>query len=461
MAAFTKQQVLEATGGQLLVAGPENLFCGISTDTRTLQPGELFVAIHGENSNGHDYLDAAKAKGAAGALVAEEVPGVQRRHLNCGEWTIIEVTDTTYALGMLAQAHRRRFSLPVIGITGSAGKTTTKELTAAILAQGHCVLKTEANFNNEFGLPRTLFLLTEAHQAAVVEFGMRGRGQIGYLTTLAEPTIGVITNVGLTHLELLGTAEAIALAKAELLDEMPACSLAVIPAGGPFAALLRAHAQGPVLTFGESDDADVRAGDVQLEADGCARFTLHAPGVSCAVRVGVPGRHQVWNALAAAAAALAAGATPGEVQAGLAGCATITGRMCVTVAPRDFTVIDDTYNANPDAMRATLQSLAEMRGGKKVAILGDMLELGAAEVAQHREIGRLAMALGIDAVLAVGERAQDYVAGAADARARWCPDHAAAVDAALALLAPGDCVLVKGSRSMHMETVVEALLAAQ
>jgi len=457
MATFTLREVLLATGGQLRMNGPAAEFAGVSTDTRALRRGELFVAIRGERFDGHAFLEQARANGAAGALVEQSVKGAHRGETRFGEWHVIEVTDTQYALGQLARHHRRRFRIPVVGVTGSAGKTTTKEMIASILAQGRAVLKSQGNFNNEIGLPLTLFTLDETHQAAVLEFGMRGRGQIGYLAAIARPTVGVITNIGLTHLELLGSQQEIALAKAELLDEMAPSGIAVLPAGDAFYPLLREHAKGAVVRVGDTSECEYRISDAALGEGGCAHFLLHGPDLILPVQLSAPGHHQAWNALAAAAAALTAGAAPDEVQAGLAAYQPLKGRMQAVRAPGGFTIIDDTYNANPAAMRATLEFLRQAPGGRKVAILGDMLELGSAAPDIHREIGRYAMSLGIDALLALGELGKEYVAGAADSRAQWFPAHAAAVAAARSALGPGDVVLVKGSRGMRMELVVERL----
>jgi UDP-N-acetylmuramoyl-tripeptide--D-alanyl-D-alanine ligase len=458
MPTFLPNEVHAAISGQILLQGPQPAFTGVSTDTRAIQPGDLFFAIRGERFNGHDHLEIARERGAAGAVVCEDVPGVRPRHSVPGPWHLFEVTDTLYAYGQLAHAYRRRFRIPIIGITGSAGKTTTKEMTAAILAQGRTVLKSELNYNNEIGVPRTLFELYETHQAAVLEFGMRGPGQIGYLAGIARPNIGLITNVGLTHVELLGSREAIALAKAELLDVMSPRALALLPAGDPCYPLLREHARGQVMTFGEDPTCDLWTDDLAIDDTGCARMTMHWRDTAIPVALTVPGRHQAWNALAAALAALAAGARPEHVTDGLSSYAPIVGRMQVHRAPGGFTVIDDTYNANPDAMRATLRCLAEMPGRRKVAILGDMLELGAHAEDEHRAIGALAAELGIDAVHAVGELARGYLT---DARAHWHPDPTAAAAAARDEIEEGDVVLVKGSRSMHMEAAVAALVSSE
>ena len=456
---FSLEHILAATSGLLLVSGPTQ-FNGVSTDTRTLQAGDLYVALHGERMNGHTFLTLAREKGAAGAIIDEAVPGIRPRHTTPGEWSVIEVTDTLYALGQLSAFHRRRFgAVPIIGITGSAGKTTTKEMTAAILEGVGAVLRSPGNFNNEIGMPLTLLALTRAHQSAVLEFGMRGRGQIGYLAALARPSIGVITNVGLTHLELLGTQQEIALAKAELLDEMSSNSTAILPHNDEFSPLLREHAPGTVLTFGDSGDADFRASDIMLGDDGCARFQLHYHLQTLPIVLGAPGRHQIMNALAAAAAAMTAGAGEEAVVRGLAGYAPEKGRMRSLRAPRGYTVIDDTYNANPAAVRATLEFIAELPGARKIAILGDMRELGAAARAIHQDIGRYAIEVGVDALLAVGELGQEYIAGAADSRAQWYPDNATLAQAIFPELRAGDVVLVKGSRAMNMEEVVESLLA--
>jgi UDP-N-acetylmuramoyl-tripeptide--D-alanyl-D-alanine ligase len=270
--------------------------------------------------------------------------------------------------------------------------------------------------------------------------------------------VGVITNIGLSHLELLGSPEALALAKAELLDEMPPSSRAILPKHDPYFSLLREHAHGVVMTVGEAADCDIWISKVLLNEDGCARFTLHAGGQSISVRLSAPGRHQVKNALAAAAASFAVGASLSEIQAGLAAYLPEPGRMRVLHTPGGFTVVDDSYNANPAAVRATLEFLAETPAhGRKIAILGDMRELGPNEGALHRDIGRFAMELGIDALLGVGELGKEYVNGAADSRAQAYPDNAAVVQAARTLLQAGDLVLIKGSRVMKMEEIVTAL----
>lgn len=454
---FTLEQILTATRGMLLVSGPSN-FSGISTDTRTLQAGDLYLALHGEKMNGHQFLTQAREKGAAGAIIDETVPGIRPRHTTPGEWSVIDVTDTLYALGQLAAYHRRRFPrLPIIGITGSAGKTTTKEMTAAILEKSFPFLRNPGNYNNEIGMPLSLMQLRREHQAAVLEFGMRGRGQISYLASIARPTIGIITNIGLTHLELLGTKEEIALSKAELFDEMPTDSINIIPLQDEYFPLLREHAPGQLLTFAEDGTADFFASDIRLSDNGALAFNMHTPNSIIPLMLQIAGRHQLLNALAAAAAAMSAGADEAAIQSGLAEYQPTAGRMHTIKTRQGYTVIDDSYNANPAAVRATLDLLAEYPGERKIAILGDMRELGSAALEMHTAIGQHAIALGIDSLMVVGELALQYVAGANDSRAQWFPDNQSLLKALLPNLRPGDVILIKGSRAMHLEEIVEAL----
>ncbi|MEI7833538.1 MAG: UDP-N-acetylmuramoyl-tripeptide--D-alanyl-D-alanine ligase, partial [bacterium] len=329
----------------------------------------------------------------------------------------------------------------------------------AILGVRHTVVKTPGNYNNEIGMPLTLMQLDEHTETAVVEFGMRGPGQIGYLAALALPTVGVITNIGSSHLELLGTREDIARAKAELLEGMPQNSTVILPGEDDFFEMLRDSARGPIVTVGESPDFDLWASDVTLGDTGNACFTMHFRGHALPIVLAVPGRHQVNNALSAAAAALAAGGEVEDIAIGLAGYTGIDGRMQTHKAPRGFTIVDDTYNAHPAAVRATLDHLAEIPGNAKMAILGDMRELGPDAADLHRELGAYAMEKKIDHLFAIGELGREYIDGANSPNAQWFPDHNSAVQAALEILQPGDIVLVKGSRAMKMEEIVRGLMA--
>ncbi len=414
MAKFTIYNILEAIDGHWLVKGTSDKFTGIATDSRMVKPGDLFVALKGDNFDGHTYLEQAKKSGATGAIICKSIDGVNTRvsEPKDGDWNLIEVVDTVYAYGRIARFHRRKYKIPIIAITGSAGKTTTKELTAKVLLQKYKVLKTEANFNNEIGLPLTLLKLSDEYNAAVVEMGMRGRGQIGYLTAIARPTIGVITNVGMTHMELLGSQEAIAHAKAELLDEMPKSALSILPFDDAYFPMLCEHAKGEIFTFGLHPHSDIKAENVEIMPGGCAAFDLKVNFASVRVNMSVPGRHQVQNALAAAAVGFNSGISLELIAEGLANYYGEKGRMQVFTTIDGYTVVDDTYNANPAAMQATLEFLAECPGNRKIAVIADMRELGGMEKEIHQEIGEFALALGIDEIIATGELGREYVTGA-------------------------------------------------
>ena len=307
-------------------------------------------------------------------------------------------------------------------------------------------------------MPLTLLKLSDEYKAAVIEMGMRGRGQIGYLTSITRPTIGVITNVGMTHMELLGSQDAIAHAKAELLDEMPKSSLSILPFDDMYFPMLCEHAKGDIFTFGMHPHSDIKAENIEIMPGGCASFDLKVNFASCKVKLSVPGRHQVNNALAAAAVGFNAGISLEEIAEGLAIYHGEKGRMQVFTSEDGYMVVDDTYNANPAAMQATLEFLAECPGNKKIAVIADMRELGGMEKEIHREIGELAASLKIDVVIATGELGREYVRGAGENIACWQPDHDAVIEAVRKIAASGDIILVKGSRAMQMEKVVNGIL---
>ncbi|MGQ9779761.1 MAG: UDP-N-acetylmuramoyl-tripeptide--D-alanyl-D-alanine ligase [Bacillota bacterium] len=453
---FSLAEVAEATGGRLV--GDPGLYCfRVSIDSREVKPGDLFFALIGARHDGHEFILQAVAAGAKAFVASRPV------EVPAGVGAVF-VPDTVAALGALARYHRRRFRLPVVAVTGSTGKTTTKEMLAAIGAVRHRVAKNEGNFNNEIGLPLTLLALSPQDELLVVEMGMRGRGQIAALAAIAEPEVGVVTNIGLTHLELLGSQEAIAEAKGELVAALPAFGTAVLNGDDARCAALAAKTAARVVRFGLGEGAEVKASEL-IEGPEGSSFILHAPGgMSFPVRLNVPGRHQVQNALAAAAAALAVGLTPEEIQAGLAGFGLSRGRGGSVLAPGGWTVIDDTYNANPASMEAALRVLAARpTSGRRVAVLGDMLELGPATEEAHREIGRQAAGAGLSLLLTFGEAARGIGLGAMEAgfpsaAVRHYEEKTALLETLRTFLRPGDVVLVKGSRGMRMEEIVAGLL---
>lgn len=447
------QKVAQITGGQVLPPGARATVSGVSTDSRTLRPGDLFVPLRGERYDGHDYLAQAVEHGAAACLSDEVIGGLPV--------PVVQVNDTLVALGDLAAARRREFAGPVVAVTGSSGKTSTKEMLAAILALTAPGLKTEGNFNNLVGLPLTLFRLEPEHRWAVLEMGMSGRGEIARLAQIASPTVGVITNVGPAHLETLHGLDGVARAKGELFAALPAGGTAVINADDERVVQIPVANGVRRLFYGVAATAEVRA-EAIAAAGANVSFRLVLPTGTWPVRLPVAGRHNVHNALAAAAAASALG-VPGETIArGLEAFRPVRGRMELIELENGIVLLEDSYNANPLSMRAALTALDELGGvGRRIAVLGDMLELGLAAAELHREIGAAAAQLA-DRLLLLGSMAAETAAGArlagmAAERVQVASSHEEAVMLLRQMLRPGDRVLVKGSRGMRMEKVSAAL----
>lgn len=456
MADFIAAQIAAVTGGRL-IAGAEQMACsGIATDSRAVKPGQCFVALRGERFDGHDFVADALEARAAGAIVARvsgKLPEAE------GGGFVVLVDDTLKALGALAGFHRRQFRIPVIGITGSTGKTTTKDMTAAILSRRGAVAVTPENFNNEIGVPIGVLALAPEHGAAVIEMAMRGPGEIAYLASIAAPTIGVITNVGLSHLERLGTPEAIADAKGELIAAVGE-GTAVLNVDDPFFDRLARLARGRVVRFGLGANAEVRASEI-VSGDDATSFRLRCPAGERQVALTTPGRHQVLNALAAAAAAMEAGAELDDVAAGLQAFAPAGGRAQVVSSKRGFRILNDCYNASPASMESALELLADLAGRHKVAVLGDMLELGPAAPELHRAVGERVAEAGVDLLIAVGDLGRRIADGARAAmppdRVRWTSSNDEAASWALTALEPGDVVLVKASHAMAFEQITRRL----
>lgn len=449
MAEFSLQEVLAATGGT--ASGNSNVtFCGISTDTRTIQPGNLFIALSGENFDGHSYLDSAVAKGATGVVVSRsdvEIPD---------NAVVVTVPNTLRALQDIARYHRQRFTIPVIAITGSNGKTTTKDMTAAVLSSKLHVLKTEANYNNEIGLPQTLLRLDSSHQVAVVEMGMRGKGEISDLAAIALPSIGVVTTVGETHVELLGSVEAIAAAKAELVESIPPTGTIILNGDNPQVRAMAEKTSVKVVFFG-LENADIYATNIKKAEQGLT-FDCCWPQKTCfSVDLPAFGRHNVYNALAAIAIGKEVGLTASEICQGLSTFTPDAMRLHVQTIGK-YRVINDTYNASPLSMAASIDALKDIADGRTIAVLGDMLELGSIGVAAHRKIGEKLIEKQIDLVVTVGELARHIGLAVieADRCAKSYTDHEDARQALKLLLQPGDTILLKGSRGMKMEQLLDA-----
>jgi UDP-N-acetylmuramoyl-tripeptide--D-alanyl-D-alanine ligase len=447
------------TRGELLRGSEAAHFRGVSIDTRSLETDELFVAIRGENHDAHRFLADAVTHGATGLVV--EAGHASPEDLAASA-VVIAVEDGTRALGALAAGHRAQFRGPLVAITGSNGKTTTKEMCASILSVEAPCLKNRDNLNNQYGLPLTLLARCAEQRFAVVEIGMNHRGEIAPLARIARPTVGVITNVGTAHIEFLKSREAIATEKGDLLTTLPADGTAVLNADDPLAMAQSRRTDARVVSFGAAGGADVRAEQIREHDRGFA-FALCAPEGKTDVEVNGLGPATLANALAAAAAALAAGVSLDAVREGLARHRPVSGRMERIVLPQDITLINDAYNANPQSLALALTSLAEHKGsGRALAVLGDMGELGSATECEHRAAGELVCTLGIDFLLAFGDHAQRVASAAIDAgmdpaHVHVESDHDALAARVRELARKDDWVLVKGSRSMHMERVVAAL----
>lgn len=455
MPPITREEALSSTGGKLLQPGPL-IFSGVSTDSRTLAPGQLFVALRGERHDGHDFVRHAAEQSAGGVMVSRPMADLP------DDLCVIQVADTLRALGAMAESRLRSLSPLVVAITGSTGKTTTKEMTAEILAQSRPVLRTPESYNNEVGVPMAALELNSHHRAAVFELAMRGPGEIAYLARLLRPKVALITNTGLSHLGRLGSQRAIAEAKAELLAEIAADGTAVLNADDESFGFLKEKSRAPVRSFGLSREADVRAEKVTGDPVTGLDFLLAAPEGNIRVGLSLPGRHQVMNALAAAAAALAAGGSLNDVAAGLASVKPAKHRLQLLQARGGWKVLDDCYNASPASMREALNLLKEIPARSRLAALGDMLELGPESALLHRQLGRSAAECKLDFLVTVGEFSGETAAGALELMAPRQVAAAARIEEAASLMKPhlceGSVVLVKGSRALCLETLVRRFL---
>ncbi len=438
--------------GELSGPDPALTPSGVTTDSRHVQSGDLFFALQGENHDGHDYVAAALASGAVAAVVARRPQDLP------DSASLLLVADPLRAYGRLARWWREHSSALVLAITGSTGKTTTKALLSSILSRLGPTLTAPGTENNEVGVPHALFRLQPEHRYCVLEFGMRGPGEIAYLAEISRPDIGIITNIGASHLGRLGGREAIAQAKAELLTALPAEGHALLNADDFFYGLLSEMAPCPVVSFGLATEAQVRAQDVVLRGLEGTDFALCLGQARLPVSLPLPGRHHVLNALAAAAAAWCAGAAPEQIREGLQTAQGESMRCEVLTLPGPVTVINDAYNASPTSVAAAVDLLASLPG-RRILVLGDMLELGQFAEAEHRQVGRQAARAGIDRLITVGSAAALAAEAAAEIGLPSVPlaGPAEALEALRSLLRPGDTVLVKASRAMRLEELVKGL----
>ena len=451
MISWQLSEIGRFTPGQPV--GENREFSSISTDTRTLKSGALFVALTGPNFDGHDFVTGAVERGAAAALVSRPLAVAIPQ---------LVVPDPLAALSAFAREWRRQFSIPVIGVTGSNGKTTTKELIGAILSRLGACLLTRGNLNNHIGVPLTLLELTANHRYAVIEMGANHQGEIAQLAAIAEPTIGVVTNAGAAHLEGFGNLQGVAAGKGEMFQALPADGVAVINADDAFANFWRENRVAErALTFGFEQPADFMAHKVQAAGDANGfriDFDLVTPMGTKAATLGLAGLHNLRNALGAAVAAFAAGATLDQIVSGFGAMRTVSGRLELKPAVNGAFLVDDSYNANPSSLKAGLDALRSF-GGVRWLVLGDMMELGDSADELHAEVGRYARDSGITRLLAVGPRSR-FAVEAFGRGAQWFADVEALVADAKSTLAPNVAVLIKGSRANRLERVAAALSAA-
>ena len=483
-AMFTATEVLSATGGRLLRGNPGQGIPGIATDSRTIRLGELFVAIKGDRFDGHQFIYDAMLRGGIGAVVNvsdHRMPETVQEEELLRDRMLIGVSDTLTAYQDLARFHRKRWALPIVAITGSNGKTTTKEMAAAILSERYVTMKSEGNINNQIGVPMTLLKLDERYQAAVLEMGISRPGELRRLSDLAKPQVALITNIGPTHLEMLGNVKEVAQAKSELLEGLdPDQGVAVLNRDDAFYTFLRARTRASVVTFGADPEADVVLGDleesgsdvwiqltfrpsaIRLGPEGSAVRPATGRPSRIRVRLQIPGRHNALNAAAAAAVARVLGCSSEEVRRGLEKFRPVTMRSEV-ISWEGRVILNDAYNANPASMRAAIETLEHYPGsGRRMAVLGDMRELGIESREAHRQIGRVVVSSGVDFLMTVGSEAgviaEEALASGMDPKqVRVCRELSEAAKLLERLTADGDVVLIKGSRGMKMERIIDQL----
>ncbi len=451
MRSLALTDIATIVGGRL--TGTDVHVGGVTTDSRSASEGDLFVALVGERVDGHEFVEVARRNGAAAALVERETPGLPA----------VVVTNTGAALLRLASAEREQMDATVVGITGSTGKTSVKDLTSSVLASRLRVAASPRSFNTEVGVPVTLLNVPTEAEAIVVEMGSRGRGHIAILCEVARPQIGAITNVGLAHMEMFGTLEAVADAKAELVESLPENGAAVLNADDPLVRGFDKRTRARVLRFGLADDADVMAEDVVLDRLGHPSFTLRTPDGAERIELPLLGEHMVVNSLAAVAVGVCLGLSAAECAAGLKEAQLSPWRMEAFDVPGGIRVLNDAYNANPASMAAALKAARWMaQGGRSIVVLGEMAELGEMAAFEHERVGELVARLGIDHLVVVGARALAIAIGAE--REGVEPERIHRVEtveeAARHLRAigrEGDVILLKGSRVAGLERVAEAL----
>ncbi|WP_196594406.1 UDP-N-acetylmuramoyl-tripeptide--D-alanyl-D-alanine ligase [Pectinatus sottacetonis] len=455
MPFFTLEQLKKCTDCKVL-SQSANKFSAISTDTRTIKKGMVFLAIRGEKFDGHNFIKKAIEKGAAGIIISERE---KAENFIQNSVTIMLVEDTLQSYINIAGSWRDQFKIPVIAITGSNGKTTTKDLAAALLSVKYNVLKTQKNFNSEIGMALTLLSLEQQYQAAVIEIGMRGLGQIRTLAKAAKPDIGVVLNIGQTHMELLGSQENIARAKGELVEAIKPGGKVILNADDKYVDYMIKKSQGKVITFAIYSHADIRAENIQMLGNNKTRFECIMPNGRVEVTIPLIGIHNVYDALAAIAIGYEMHLNVEDIQRGF-DTFKPSGMRFEILQVNGYTLINDAYNASPASMKAAIDNLLVMTAKKRIVVFGDMKELGSIEKSAHREIGTICANKNINVLITLGELAR-YAGISARAEnmknVYMCAAHEEIVSILNDILEEGDIVLIKGSHSMHMEKIINLL----
>ncbi len=456
MERFTIGDILKATGGSLVKGNLKSYVGGISTDSRTLEQDDLFVALIGERFDGHDFIPQAIQRGASGLLVSKDVGDFPVED-------IVLVGDTLQALGDIARLYRKMFHIPLVGITGSNGKTTTKDMTASVLSRKYQVLRNEGNLNNAIGVPMTLFRLSQAHEIAVIEMGTGSPGEMSHLVEVAQPDVAVVTNIGPTHLEFFGSVDAVATEKGFLVQ---AAGSAVLNADDPRALRMRDLVHGKTVLFGLERDRltenDCLAADISQDQYGRPEFTLVTGQRRIRVHLPSLGRHNIYNALAAASVGILFNVQLDAIKNGLELYEGASMRMQEVILD-GVRIIDDTYNSNPVSLKAAVDFLSRLEcDGRRIAVIGDMLELGEHSDELHREAGSVIAGSRISALVTVGDKASRTAEGALSDGLSGdsvfiCGSNSEAVERLRKIMGSGDVVLIKGSRGMKMEEIVESL----
>jgi UDP-N-acetylmuramoyl-tripeptide--D-alanyl-D-alanine ligase len=456
MQALKCTEILKATGGILMSGNIDTKFTGISTDSRKICAGDLFIPISGERFDGHDYRKSSLNSGASAALTHKEIQGSYNK-------VIIKVEDTLKALRDIATYYRLKFNIPFIAITGSVGKTSTKDMVACVLNQRFNVLKTEGNFNNEIGLPLTIFNLDSFHETAVIEMGMSGFNEISRLSSIVNPDIAIITNIGLSHIEKLGSRQNILKAKMEILEHLNKDGLVILNGDDKLLYGLKDLLKFRTVYYGMEDGLDYQAYNVNTAGENGTYFEITIGNCDYKVHVPVPGIHNVYNALAAITAGIELKLPPDKIVKGISEFS--AGKMRMSIIPLEkIKIINDTYNASPQSMEAAIKVLKEIAAGRRtVAVLGDMLEMGEWASKAHIDVGKFAVLMGIDYIITVGDNGKSIkdgaiLAGMSKENAFSFKDNNEANEFLSSFIIEDDVVLIKGSRGMKMEEITEHLL---